>query len=1056
MKKLKVLYANNTNNLFTYSLKSVSEFFKDLSKENIIIVPDKLSLATEQAIFDALNIDAYYNISVMGISKFANKIIQENNLNKLECSALQAKLLVLRAIQNVCENFKCFSKNYTLGFVDEMYTKIEQIKSSNAKIDDLIDPNAGLGTKLKFEDIKLIFNEYEKLHYGKLDSGDLLSVFNEISSESEILKNSNVFFVGFDSLTKQGLQVLKNVAKNANYTQISVVYAKNQNNYRIYDQTFFDAVINLCKQEKLECETVWCDLPYKNNNKNLILNNLFSREKKFDFVNDYYQIIKTNSFAEEIELCTKQINYLLKTENINLSDIAICADESYSKILMTELSSLGLCVYLDKKFNLFELEPTKYLIDLFKFSFNKNPKLLYQILSNDFCGIDNNFTQSYVTMLTSCNSVKLTNEKFIGEYPLLIMFIEEILQEKILKNDTINNYLENLKKYIKKYQFIEKISQKADFFEEKLEIMLNKAYLQIEKKLESVFESIGQTVGNTETSFDKFCEILEKCLTETEINSVPSTVNQIYIGDLKSFYFNKKYVFVLGMNEGIMPNVLTDTGLISDKEIISESIIAKLEPTTKIINKRNKFKLFENILSAEKKCFLYYHVFDAENKQSQPNEFLSELAFLFKNNIETAVSQKAINNDKQKMCFNLMDNYNANLILFDDINAKEYTKIKNALVKNDTLFKKLEGEKLSLDFSKLFFKDNKASVSVVEKYNACPRSAFLANALKLQPIKKDKLEANLIGTFLHEVGEVFVKNNSKALGKLSDTQITLLVEQIIQDMLKDDEYFQFTLPKNKFLLGLLKAEAIRFCSFINYEQSVSEFKPLYVEKYFGGKSDFAPITLDINGTKNYISGFVDRIDSCEDYFRIIDYKTGNTTNSKGAEHLFYGTKIQLFVYALAIKNNMDKKLFGVFYLPIKNGFSKNGNDYTFSGFFENNAILSLKCDKNMLSNSKSELLNVSLAKIKADGELKLKKKTNLLSDDELSAYLQYSIESVKNAIMDIESGYIDCSPIKDRCKICEFNKICKFAFDEKYERVEIYDVSSEAIKKLMEGVKYGK
>ena len=220
---LKVLYSNNTVNLFKYTLKNLKGYISDISKENIIIVPDRLSLATEQELFDALGIDVYYNISVMGITKFAHKIVADNNLNFLQCSSLECKLLTLKAIQNVSKDFKCFSKKYTLGFVDEVYAKIEQIKSSNVNIEDLFDDNAGEGSKLKFEDIKLIYNEYEKLRDGRLDGCALLNLVNQVCQQSDYLKNCNVFFVGFDALTRQGIEILKNVAKTANYTQISVM-----------------------------------------------------------------------------------------------------------------------------------------------------------------------------------------------------------------------------------------------------------------------------------------------------------------------------------------------------------------------------------------------------------------------------------------------------------------------------------------------------------------------------------------------------------------------------------------------------------------------------------------------------------------------------------------------------------------------------------------------------------------------------------------------------------------------------------------------------------------
>lgn len=1058
MKQLKILYSNNTNQLFVHSLKKIAPFLKDLSKQNIIIVPDKLSLATEQEIFEVLGIDVYYNLSVMGISKFASNIINENNLDMIQCTSLQAKLLTLKAIQNVCKNFKCFSQNYTLGFVDEIYAKIEQIKSSNANIADLVDEKASIGTKLKFDDIKLIYNEYEKLRAGKIDSGALLDVFNKTCFQSESLKDTNVFFVGFDSLTKQGLQVLTNVAKNANYTQISITYARGQDNTRIFDQTFFDSVINVCKNEQIDCKADWCDLPFENENKNKILYNLFSRKQKFDKENDFYQIVKTNSFLEEIEICVKQIVYLLKTTNVKFNDIAVCCDKSYFGILRSELGKVGVSVFSDEQTSLCDLEPIKYLLNILEFIESKNNKLLFEILTNDFCGLEKESAEQYLTYLRAYNSSKIIKEKKIDDIASVSDYVEDLLQTKFLAKDKIENYIENIKNIIKKYEIIEKINKKCEFFEEKQEILLNKTFLQVEKKLSDCMEILIQTLAGTEMNFDEFFELLKKVLSENSISSVPTCVNQIFVGDVKSFYFNKKYLFVLGMNEGLMPSVLSDTGLISDKEIISESIIAKLEPTTKIINKRNRFKLFENILSATKKCFMFYHTFGADNKNSQANEFISEFEFLFNNQVVSSQALKSFGGSINNLCFNMIDVYNANKFLAGDLNLKTYTLVKSALSSNGKLFSLCENVVTDqVKIGKLFFRDNKTSISVIEKYSACPKSAYLANALKLQPIKNEKVEANIVGSFLHEIGEKFVRFNMSKLGKMQKDEIYHSVQSILKTCLDGEEYYALKLPNNSFLLNLLKAEAERFCNFLNDEQVVSDFKPIYVEKRFGVNNDFKPIELLVGEKKYTISGIVDRIDECEQSFRIIDYKTGNTTNAGGAESLYYGTKIQLFVYAFGMKQNLNKKFFGAFYLPIKNGFTKPGQEqYVLSGFFENDTSLAIKCDKNLLSNGKSNLIGASFLKVKDDGELNLKKKVNILTNDELTAYLDYSLELVKVAIADIESGYIDCSPIKDKCNYCEFNTICRFAFDEKVQRNEKFDISSVAIKNLIKGDQNGK
>lgn len=1043
MNHLNVLISNSTENIFNYSLKQISQNLNNFEYNNIIIVPDKLSLYAEQSIFNALNIEVYFNLSVMGITKFASLILEKNNLKTEQYTALESKLLVLKAIQNVCKDFKCFSKNFTLGFVDEIFAKIEQIKSSRCQIEDLIDENASFGTKLKFEDIKLIFNEYEKLRGTKLDGCAMLELFNKTCTSCEYLKNCNIYFLGFDSLTKQGLQILENASKFANITTISVVAPRNQGNFRLYDETFLDSIINMAKQEKIECETKWLNLPYSNQIRDYTLNNLFSRKQKYGLENNYFSILKANSLEEESELCIKEINYLLKTQNLTFNDFAICCDCNYQDHIASKLNSLGIDTYRDKKYNLFQLEPVTYIYNIFLYITKNNDQILYNIISNDFCELSTAEKNEILTKLKKYGS--LSNLYKYGE-------ITSDNTKQYLQNlQKINNklpYLEILKKIIEITNIYEKINQKCEIFEKNNDILLNKLYIQIQDKLNTSIETLDNLLNNSINNLTDFINILQKILTETEIASVPSTTNQVFIGDTKSFFFNKKYLFVLGMNEGILPIVLNDYGLISDKEILSETIKAKLEPTTKIINKRTKFKLFEIILSATQHCYLSYHCFDSESKTALKNDFLSELEFLFniKETSSDALKNIFFNSNKfsQKICFNAQNCYNANLLLSENQDTKTASIIKFALAKNNKLFSRPKLDNIQIDFSKLFFKNNKTSISLIEKYNSCPKCAFLSNGLKLQEIKKDKVESSIIGTFIHKVGELFVTKNKANLGSLPEADIQNMVNNITQEILKKEEFYSLLLPENKFLLNLILDESTRFCKFLNYEQSVSEFKPSYTEQYFGGEYKFKPIVINVENNEYYISGFVDRIDICDNYFRIIDYKTGNKTNKGGMNDLYVGVEIQLFVYSKAIKDNLNKKLFGAFFLPIKNSFTKNGKSlYSFSGFFEDNPQMVIMSDKNAFSNGKSNIIGAKFKKPDKNGEVFLYSAKNIFTEENFDAILKYAVEIVKQSIKDITEGFIACSPINSKCSKCEFNKICKYANDETIEREKITQIQKE-------------
>lgn len=1047
MNRIEVLIGNNFENLFNESIKKLNLYLDDLTKENIIVVPDKLSLLTEQRIFELLNIEVFFNISVMGISKFANKIISENCLNLIECSNLQSKLLTLKAIQNVKEDFQCFSKTHINGLVDEMYAKIQQIKSSNININDLIDENSSRGTKLKFHDIRLIYKEYENLRENRLDSGALLSVFNSVCKQSNIIKNFNVFFIGFDSMTKQGIEIIKNVTRNSNNTFVSVCAPYNQPNENIYDQSFLQSIIKLCKDECFESEIVWLNKPINNITKNIILNNLFSRKQIFK-TNNYINIYKATTLSQEINFIINSINYNLKTNKISFKDIAICAPIEIHQKLKTKLANLNISAHCDNPTYLVTTEPIKFILALLKYAVNPNEKsYLLEILNNDFFQINKNDKEKIINLLTqysSVNSILNYNKNLDNNISAILKLLKPLKYET---TDTFENYLELIKKITKNYQIYEKIEEITTNFKKLGEINLEKIYLQIETKLSKLLEDINVILNNNISTFSNFIEIFEKSLSECEINGIPSTINEIFIGDSKSFYGNIKYLYIISANDGTFPLTINDNGLITDNEINSQSIKAILEPTTKIINKRNKFKALETILSAKEKCYLCFHTIGEDQRPTQASEFITELKLLFNLediNISTIEMYEDNKIDIKKICFNNPTFYHANITLNAPIPATNKDIIFSSLNKAKKIYSNINNKNLNINYGELFLKNKKTNISLIEKYNGCPKSAFLANCINLQPNKKEKIEANTIGSFIHEVAEIFVNNNKNLLGKLKKENIEQQIEFIYNSVIKKDIYYTLNLNENKFILENLKRECIRFCSFINYEQTISDFKPTYTEKYFGDNSSFKPIILKVDNEEYKICGFVDRIDICDKHFRIIDYKSGNPNFKNLKEGLFYGTKLQLFVYSEAINQNLNNDFFGAFYLPIKNTFNSNSKiDYSYVGFFINSVKLAQKCDKTLnLESNKSNILNCSLKKSKNQTDLVFKKNNNIISEEELVYLKKYAFQIIANTIKNMKKGLIDASPIKDNCNHCEFNKICKQANNEQLIRNLNFNISN--------------
>ena len=81
-----------------------------------------------------------------------------------------------------------------------------------------------------------------------------------------------------------------------------------------------------------------------------------------------------------------------------------------------------------------------------------------------------------------------------------------------------------------------------------------------------------------------------------------------------------------------------------------------------------------------------------------------------------------------------------------------------------------------------------------------------------------------------------------------------------------------------------------------------------------------PLELE-NGEKVYLEGKIDRVDMLEmgskRYARVIDYKSGNTTLN--LEDVYYGLRLQLFLYLDAVLSMRQALPAGVFYQKLSQG-----------------------------------------------------------------------------------------------------------------------------------------
>ena len=256
----------------------------------------------------------------------------------------------------------------------------------------------------------------------------------------------------------------------------------------------------------------------------------------------------------------------------------------------------------------------------------------------------------------------------------------------------------------------------------------------------------------------------------------------------------------------------------------------------------------------------------------------------------------------------------------------------------------------------------------------------------------------------------------------------------LDKVLKKDDYKETVENSdNTYVIKALYKELIRIVDAVIREISLSGFVPTLYEHRFDK-------TLKINGI--YIKGFIDRIDTKDDGFIILDYKTGDN-QFKNYNDVYSGKKLQLLVYARAFELSSKKKAKGVFYFPISNAF---GDDKS----YRLNGVM-LSGDENIVSMDSGlvepdyvspvvNLQTTSKGEIKKSDYLKFM----CISREDFDYLLDFAISQVSKTIDKIMLGDINPYPLNDNgksvCEYCEYKALCNYRKDNDHEVVAIANI----------------
>ena len=954
---MKIIISNN----FVDAERGVIECItpNSLQHKYILITPDRYSMTLEKKIFEILNIEGVFNVQVMGISHFAKKILKQVDRSVEMLSSLGMLMLVRMAISHVSSSLKCF-KSINIGLCEEIKNTISLLKSSGIRPEDRFETkNPALQAKL--EDIFAVYKEYELLLQGRLDAGALLDELDNALDYVD-LSNYTICFVGFDSLTAQGAKVLTHVHEKAKEVIVGLVLPEVQNNAYVYEDDLWKKI----KALNVSCEVnkIPCTLKKENAH---ILHNLFAFNKqKMD--SEKIELFSADNVEEEVLMTARKIKKLI-FEGARYKDISILCSNlpTYKPYIEKIFNKHSFSYYLDDSVSINTLFPIKFILNIFELFLNNFEKSeLIKYILNPLSEIQDK--EGIIEKISKYNvneNIDYISENFENLSKLL----------KIFKKNT--NYVDFIEKILEIYDVENKINNYIELLKAENNIKLEKIYSQCFGRIKEILSTLKEL--KIQESFEDAKKILEIAFSAVKISTVPASVDCMLVMDIgDSFLDNTKYLFVLGATESLLPKTISDCGVMTDKDIEEAKLEKQIEPTIRMINRRNRFKVLTMLANFENKLIVSYPQIDISETKSLMSNVLKDLSDMFEKHGQALVVQKEefVNVGKDKieqakaLAYFAMDKNS-------DFFADNFDT--DVMLSYKSLCDKDDGEQM---FSRQLLKSNKIKVTQLETYYNCPYKHFCTYTLKLREKETSDITPADIGNFIHAY-----------LEKIIFAPADVNVQETIDMLLKQDKFYKFNLPSNKDKRENITKEITTLTKFFVETQNYSEFKPYKCEeKIFRSLGEYTLV------------GVVDRIDVYDNYFRIVDYKTGGKENG-GDEELYYGEKLQLFLYLKSVEEKYNFIPCGVFYFKIKN----NQDEQKMNGFFIDEIIVLRAFDTTLNYEKTSSkivkgLKQNSNEKLRASGEVEYYKSSSLVSTKVLKNMSNYAEKMALQAIQEMKDN----------------------------------------------------
>lgn len=1083
--EFKIVYGRSGSGKTTYIFNSICEKIKGKNKI-YIVVPEQFSFSAENHLLDIIDGNSSVNAEVLTLSRMADRVIENTVGNgKSHLSAIGKSIIIYDVIDSLKNNMNFLSNSdKNLELATRMITEFKKHNVKSEDFDLLEDKIDDKYLKLKLEDSKKILEKYQsRISENYIDEADSLEILADNIEKSNLFNDAIFYIDEFAGFTPSEYQVIDKLCRIAREMTITLCTDSLENVENVEENLFYfnnitgEKLLDIAKRNGCFIDKVNLEESKRFESKELQIleKNIYKvdNDKFVEFTSDINLFIAKN-LESEVENVARNIVNLVRKKSYRFRDIAVVCNniDTYSSDIKAVFNKYEIPVFIDEKKDINNNILMKYIISLLNIlTTNFSYESMFSYIKSGMLDLDEEdiyILENYVNKWGIRGS-KWHKEEFVYEeknnlqdklneirkkivFPIL-EFKENLSGEKTAKN--ICEYLYN---FIEENEVQKNILSKAKLLEEQGLVEIAEEYRNGIKLFFDVLDEIVLIFNDEKMSFDRFNKILQIGISKSEFGSIPTFFDQVLFGDIgRSKTKDIKVLFLIGLNDGVIPNIVKDEGFLNDKdrELLKENNIELAKNSIELLYE-DQFNIYKVLSMPKCKLYLSYGISDKEGKSLRQSILITQIKKIFPNITEDSdvINAKFEITTKEGTLDYAIEKYqkflDEEVVKGEELDIiawyQKYEKERVARIFRAAKFTNVP-EVISADnIKKLYGNSLRTSVSRLEQYRRCPFAFHMKYGLKLFEEDEFRIRALDTGNFMHEViDEVFTRIEDKDLNikEITKEDLYNIISEIISKKLGMSRNYIFSsTPKFIALTKRLKKVVYQSIDYIIEQLKNSKFELYGHELEFSEKSELKPMKLELeDGNNIVVTGKIDRVDVAKvgdkKYVRIIDYKS--SVKDVDLNQIVAGIQIQLLTYLDEVSEQKDLESSGVLYFNLIDTIvkaDKNMSDedikkelnkkFRMKGLVISDLDIIKMMDSRISPSNYSESVPVYLDK---DGNIS-KSKSRVLEKEQFEKLQKYTKHIIKEISKEIFSGKIDIKPFymnkKTPCEYCEYKSICNF------------------------------